>query len=598
MSDPLDDMLADAKILADYGWRSGQLQDSRLFEAIAAFETLGARSWKSPETAVLQHALNDALVSIAPTTLSDVKLRNPFMESSRRENLTRVALIAFSILLMIFTARFTILYNNGVELAGQLDRINEARPSEKMAAVARQWKEAGDTAPTETYYRLLDELRDLDSKVLAYNAGYTAFRATTQWWNFWRLFAPRTQQFAGAPAADGKPYQAVAPCGAAPDSGSAANTFGAAPPGKVLVENRELIANFACTENLTITPYWMVVLVSSGADIQATLSVLGQWLLPAFYGALGATIFYMRSILNPVLPDPPVARIVHRIALGGFAGIIFAWFWAPSPDGSQFVGLTINSFAIAFIIGFSIDVLFALLDTLVRFFQNIVNQIGQATPAPAVVGARSANRVAPPPRPPVLQKPSPPQVARSDAAVPFTVAGEGLGDIRAVVLKSGAASVAASGVSASATSVDFSVVLPAAQPAGDWTIELTDGKGATTVLAAAGEGHLSPSDRCYSGCRDAAPQAAMQVEAAVEPRRDRVVLRQHRKGRGDPRPLEGAEHDVVAEQGRLPADEGLVGQHAAQRLQRGGKRDRARVSRPATTASSVRPSRASRGARK
>ena len=92
-------------------------------------------------------------------------------------------------------------------------------------------------------------------------------------------------------------------------------------------------------------------------------------------------IFYMRAVLNPVLTDPPIDKIIHRVALGGFAGIIFAWFWAPTPDTMEkFVGLTVNSFAIAFVIGFSIDVFFALLDKLVTFLQGVVNEPRSSPP--------------------------------------------------------------------------------------------------------------------------------------------------------------------------------------------------------------------------
>ena len=55
---------------------------------------------------------------------------------------------------------------------------------------------------------------------------------------------------------------------------------------------------------------------------------------------------------------------------------------AAEPDTMEkFVGLTVNSFAIAFVIGFSIDVFFALLDKLVTFLQGVINEPKPAPPA-------------------------------------------------------------------------------------------------------------------------------------------------------------------------------------------------------------------------
>ncbi|WP_181178097.1 hypothetical protein [Mesorhizobium sp. B4-1-3] len=45
-------------------------------------------------------------------------------------------------------------------------------------------------------------------------------------------------------------------------------------------------------------------------------------------------MFHMRMILNPLLPNPPLSRLVHQIALGGLAGMILAWFMAPGTPSS------------------------------------------------------------------------------------------------------------------------------------------------------------------------------------------------------------------------------------------------------------------------
>jgi hypothetical protein len=93
---------------------------------------------------------------------------------------------------------------------------------------------------------------------------------------------------------------------------------------------------------------------------------LGSWFLPAAYGLVGSIVFQMRRVLNPLQPGLPPIRLVFRIALGGFAGIIVSWFWSPSAQ-SIAIGesLSITAFGIAFLVGYSSEIFFVLLDTMV-----------------------------------------------------------------------------------------------------------------------------------------------------------------------------------------------------------------------------------------
>ncbi|TAU35383.1 hypothetical protein ELI44_37190 [Rhizobium ruizarguesonis] len=82
---------------------------------------------------------------------------------------------------MAFTAQCTIFYNRGVELVPRLARINQDKPAEKMGAIARSSRAANleakvdGAAPGETFYQLLDEVRELDNKVKAYVVDYEYF---------------------------------------------------------------------------------------------------------------------------------------------------------------------------------------------------------------------------------------------------------------------------------------------------------------------------------------------------------------------------------------------------------------------------------------
>lgn len=375
----LEEFLGDAKRVASYGARAGKLRNSDLFSAINAVESSPTRSWSSPEMVSLQTALNQAVVDIAPATIRDLQNGDPFTTETSKN--TRYTLLAISLVLMVVTAYFTVLYNRGTELISRLEQIDASRPAEKMGAIARTWKSAvpgklpgeASGAASETYYKLLDEVRDLDNKVKTYVLEYEEFNKNSPGLRV-VYYLSGLAHAATAPE-DREKLPNVQCGGLLPSSIDDSNKFNATPPGSILAENRALMLNFACAESLMISPYSMPLLNQLGGEVRRTMSIYSQWVLPALYGALGALIFYMRAVLNPIVPDPPIEKIVHRVALGGFAGIIFAWFWTPPPDAlKDFSGLSVNSFAIAFLIGFGIDVFFTALDRFVLFLQNMVSQ--------------------------------------------------------------------------------------------------------------------------------------------------------------------------------------------------------------------------------
>jgi len=123
--------------------------------------------------------------------------------------------------------------------------------------------------------------------------------------------------------------------------------------------------------------YVLTALVGLPAQVQAEsdslehckriVFILGNWILPALYGLIGVTVFQMRRILNPMQPNLPPVRLLFRIALGLFAGIIVTWFWSPSGDRIAIgEAISITAFGAAFIVGYSSEIFFVLLDTAVE----------------------------------------------------------------------------------------------------------------------------------------------------------------------------------------------------------------------------------------
>lgn len=108
---------------------------------------------------------------------------------------------------------------------------------------------------------------------------------------------------------------------------------------------------------------------------QADMIRLGNWILPALYGTLGAVVFYLRRFLDPNYPNPSNTALLFRIVLGGFAGIVVVWIWAPaSSNFGQMTFASIPSFGLAFLVGFSTDIFFQMLDRMVAKAQEALGK--------------------------------------------------------------------------------------------------------------------------------------------------------------------------------------------------------------------------------
>ena len=112
---------------------------------------------------------------------------------------------------------------------------------------------------------------------------------------------------------------------------------------------------------------------------ESDLRVMWEFVLPMLYGLIGALAFILRTLVWQVRNDSftPKSSLRFRLRwpLGMLAGIAVGWFSAPATDGavrnaltlSEEIG-TIGPFALAFLAGFSVEVLFTGLDRLVSTF--------------------------------------------------------------------------------------------------------------------------------------------------------------------------------------------------------------------------------------
>jgi hypothetical protein len=133
--------------------------------------------------------------------------------------------------------------------------------------------------------------------------------------------------------------------------------------------------------------------------------VLQQFVLPMLYGGLGAIAYALRT-----LAQQSRARLYHvenetadslRTWLGVIAGLAIGWFFAP--DKSTGTGLgALSPLALAFVAGYSVDLLFTAMDRLVAAFSGPPTQPDQSGSRPSEF-SKVPNPIKPAIGPPAVQ---------------------------------------------------------------------------------------------------------------------------------------------------------------------------------------------------
>lgn len=110
--------------------------------------------------------------------------------------------------------------------------------------------------------------------------------------------------------------------------------------------------------------------------------VLGSFLLPLLYGALGTCAFVMRSLFREMVDRTfdrrRTGEFTVRIFLGMLSGITMQWLVARS-DGTVAVGMT--PAVLAFLGGYSVEMLFTAMDRLVNLVAGRMRSTHRGQPA-------------------------------------------------------------------------------------------------------------------------------------------------------------------------------------------------------------------------
>jgi len=107
---------------------------------------------------------------------------------------------------------------------------------------------------------------------------------------------------------------------------------------------------------------------------KSVLLTIYSYVLPLLYGLLGASAYILRNLALEIKSLTYTNElIIHynlRIALGTLSGLAIGWFYhGPSNQGDVSASATLSTLAMAFLAGYSVEILFATMDKLIAVFQ-------------------------------------------------------------------------------------------------------------------------------------------------------------------------------------------------------------------------------------
>jgi hypothetical protein len=118
-------------------------------------------------------------------------------------------------------------------------------------------------------------------------------------------------------------------------------------------------------------------------ELDLATSFAGGFLLPLLYGMLGAIAFVMRRLSDETLSGEARTlkrRYSLRVPIGALSGLAAGWLLQPSAGS---VTSSLSPFALAFVAGYSADLVFAAMDRIVAAFSAPAVPPPPAQPAPA-----------------------------------------------------------------------------------------------------------------------------------------------------------------------------------------------------------------------
>lgn len=399
MSEPsgtVERMVDDLRRGVSYATRAGLLsQDpATLKEACDTLE-LGPKA----EVRALAQSITKIAKLIAPITFADLSSdRDPFSrESQKRARAMQVGLSIFALIVLALIGYFMHALRIEQGAITAVERVEQLRSDVKITEL-RNLAEYDQPIPRRNglYEELQHRIADLK---LLNNQLYVIYNDATEALELplfptYRYFFPKSLPTVTYDASKGP---GKVSSGAAPAEDKQGNTAGqVAADDAISVQCAEDSTGAVRLQGAALTyPQWMqLVLAETSSDFCFQLRVLfpgeqsllsqsvnglsfvsgikskaalrAQWFLPFFYGLLGSAIFLMRNVASTRVPSIEWIALATRLSLGGVAGIVIGWFVSSASAGFDASGNLSIPFALAFLAGYAIEILFTILDRLNR----------------------------------------------------------------------------------------------------------------------------------------------------------------------------------------------------------------------------------------
>lgn len=140
-----------------------------------------------------------------------------------------------------------------------------------------------------------------------------------------------------------------------------------ASPGVKIAETSNWAFQAVHGSDQAVGPSW-----KSGTVGKEVLNVLQTYVLPPLYGWVGAMAYVLRRLISEInsrtyQKDSDTSYNL-RIYLGVLAGLAIGWFLAPSTKAGGNVLQVLSPLALAFLAGYSVELLFSAMDRLLEAF--------------------------------------------------------------------------------------------------------------------------------------------------------------------------------------------------------------------------------------
>ena len=409
----LNQLIADARLILEYAIRAGKLQDDALAVAIQQMED----SESAQQILALQNAMNGVVAQIAPMTLVDLRAgRNPFDQRNvHARSRWQIGLSFATLGLIAVIAYYQYLVQRQDASLRAYHEVVEARGSERITdvrmLVQRRNALEKDSCQQEAYQKAQHQLRSLANQSLVASKALFDLSGESAWpfvdsalglVSWVREGSASTMPTVGTAAAATSPVastgaqdaasnaSASADLSYAPnannqdlcDAQQSAKLVPAGYPAWLRTVVLDSIDEFCFASKLSVdslaeadpfrrgtaSPYGPKAIdYDPVAKVEQRMHVQTGWLLPFLYGLLGACVYVMRRLLfdtKTAVVENVV--IVLRLALGALAGVAIGWVTLPNAGIPAFSSASSWPYVLAFLAGFSIDILFAILDRLNR----------------------------------------------------------------------------------------------------------------------------------------------------------------------------------------------------------------------------------------